>query len=77
MVLKICFRFLSVYELYRTNCITLGLLTVYRSVFVKNSTLTVKTLKVYENNHERRVLFKQNIQDTYIKISYYFNHRCF
>jgi len=72
MVLKTFFRILSVYRLYRTNYITLGVIIVYRSVFFKNYTMT---LKAYENNHEGGVLFKQKIQDTYIKISYNFNQR--
>jgi len=45
MVLKTCFRVLLVYELYRTNYITLRVLMVYRSVFVKNYTLTLKVYK--------------------------------
>jgi hypothetical protein len=74
MILKTCFRVLLVHKLYSTNYITLGVLIVYRSVFVKNYTLT---LKVYKNNYERRVLSKQKIKDTYVKISYYFNQSYF
>jgi len=56
------------------NYIIFGVVIVYRSVFARNYTLT---LKVYENNHECRVLFTQKIQDTYIKISYNFKQRYF
>jgi hypothetical protein len=66
MVLETCFRNLLVYELYRTNYTTLGIRSVHRSVFAKNYKLT---LKEYENNYERQFTFKQNIGDTYIKIS--------